>query len=347
MRRSYGSKLSPHNKVRHPLMSDLPGHFLPTFNPETKDDALFHYTTSTGLIGIFGEKAIWSTAYYCANDEQELTAGKGVLTGLFREEMYRLEQAKDSRIETFYRRGVDPLEYADKFEGLITSLTLSSLCAYITCFCKPSSQEDFNHGLLSQWRGYGPDGGYALQFSKRRLKKAVDAVSSEAAARYELRDVHYDNQNALRDEVLSHKDLFIRAFGQHLDELAQPFDSTNLNWRNPIPELLHGPLESLLDYLVHTKNRHFAEERECRLSRIQATSNSSDANSVRYFNRNGLPVPYVSTALSEIDALDCIEWILIGPGPRMNARLKSVTQLVRQSGRDIKVRPSHIPYTRL
>lgn len=149
-------------------MSDLPGHSLPNFSAASRDDALFHYTTASGLIGVFTDQTIWGTAYYCANDEQELSAGKGVLTGMFSTEMYALEEARDPRIETFYQRGVDPHEYAEKFESTLTSLALNSLCAYITCFCKPSNQEDFHHGLLSQWRGYGPDGGYALQLLTRQ-----------------------------------------------------------------------------------------------------------------------------------------------------------------------------------
>jgi Protein of unknown function (DUF2971) len=325
-------------------MSNFPSHSLPNFDAESKDDALFHYTTATGLIGIFDAKAVWSTAYYCANDEQELSTGKGVLTGMFREEMYRLRKAKDERIEKFYRRGVDPFEYAEQFEGLISSLFFSSFCAYITCFCKSTSEEDFHHGLLSQWRGYGPDGGYAVQISRAKLKAAIAADSSQ---QYDLKDVSYAVQNDLRQKVLTHKEAFLGAFERHLDLLAEPIDSSKREWPNPVPTLLGGPLEDLLGYLVHTKNQHFAEERECRLSLIQNMSHLSDAPKARYFNRNGLLVPYISTSSSKFDILDCVEWILVGPGPRLNARLKSVTQLVNQDGRDIKVRVSHIPYTRL
>lgn len=56
-------------------MRDIPNHISPTYSDEARDDALFHYTTASGLIGILNANELWSTAYYCANDESELTAG--------------------------------------------------------------------------------------------------------------------------------------------------------------------------------------------------------------------------------------------------------------------------------
>jgi len=122
-------------------MNKIPGHTLPTYSEDSREDALFHYTTGSGLIGILSSNEIWNTAYYCANDESELSVCKGVL------------------VHTFRNRGVDIRDYADKFEQTIISFALHVFCVYITCFCKPSSKEDFHHGLLSQWRGYGMDGG--------------------------------------------------------------------------------------------------------------------------------------------------------------------------------------------
>jgi hypothetical protein len=131
-----------------------------------------------------------------------------------------------------------------------------------------------------------------------------------------------------------------------LDELAEPLNFSKKTMRSPIAGLPGGPLEAFLDYLVYTKNQHFGEERECRLSLIQLVSASSGCLPVHYFNRGGLLVPYTKTPRSSFNVLDCVEWIVIGPGLRMGARFKAVSQLVRQSGREITVRASHIPFTR-
>ena len=114
---------------------------------------------------------------------------------------------------------------------------------------------------------------------------------------------------------------------------------------SPIADLFGGPLESLLDYLIQTKNQHFGEERECRLSIIEAVSSEVQVLPTNYFKRGGLIVPYKKTPTT-FPVLDCIEWIIIGPNPRMGARFKSVTQMVRTASLAIEVRPSHIPFAR-
>jgi len=116
--------------------------------------------------------------------------------------------------------------------------------------------------------------------------------------------------------------------------------------RSPIKDLLGGPLESLLDYLIQTKDNHFSEERECRLSLIEAVSSEVEVLQTNYFRRGGLIVPYKKTQHKTFPLLDCIEWIIIGPNPRMGARFKSVTQMVRSAGFEIGVRPSQIPFVR-
>jgi hypothetical protein len=197
-----------------------------------------------------------------------------------------LIEANDPRVLTFARRGVDIREYADHFEEHIAGMALSSLCAYITYFCKPTSKEDFYHGLLSQWRGYGSDGGYALHFSRKKLLAAIESANKADGLNYDLQDVHYTVENPMKAEVLSHTDAFVRAYMSFLDELAEPLDSSKRTMCSPIAGLPGGPLEAFLDYLVYTKNEHFGEERECRLSLIQLVSAREENNGGRWFKYN-------------------------------------------------------------
>lgn len=327
-------------------MRELPNHFQPQYTDASREDALFHYTTADGLNGILGTGEIWGTAYYCANDESELAAGKGILSPLFRSTTHKLIDANDSRVLTLWQRGIDIYEYADNFEQRVVGEALSLLCAYITCFCKPTNEEDFQHGLLSQWRGYGVDGGYALHFSRKKLLAAIESATNTDEFGYELQDVYYKIENPLKTEIFKHTDTFINAYTEFLDEVVKLLDFDKMTMPSPINGLTGGPLEALLDYLIHTKNKHFLEERECRLSLVQLVPASTGCQPVQYFNRGGLLVPYIKTPRSTFNILDCIEWIIVGPGPRMSARFKSVSQLIKQSGLKIKVRASHIPFTR-
>jgi hypothetical protein len=330
-------------------MNDFPSHILPRYTEDSRDDALFHYTTAQGLIGILTSDQIRSTAYFCANDESELSTGQGILTPLFRKATFKLIENNDPRVLIFARRGVDIMSYADQYEQFIAAMALNSLSTYITCFFRPTNEEDFMHGLLSQWRGYGTDGGYALHFSRQKLLDAIDrTVAKDNLLNYDFKDVYYSIENPLKTEVLRHSDAFLLKFTAYLDELAKPLDfNKTTTVQNPIAGLSGGPLEAFLNYLVHTKNRHFAEERESRLTLTQLASGVKGCLPVQYFNRAGLVVPYVQTPRDIFNVLDCVEWIVVGPGPRLKARFKSVTQMIQQVGRKINVRVSHIPFTRL
>lgn len=329
-------------------MSQIPGHRSPSFSEDSLDDALFHYTSADGLLGILSSGELWSTAYYCTNDESETAAGRGILQPMFRQETHKMVKDADPLVTTFSNRGVDIFDYPHRFEQQIIGQTFSEICAYITCFCKAKTKEDFTHGLLSQWRAYGPDGGYALQFSRKKLSAAIEKTNKALEVVYELKDIYYDIDNPHKLEVLSHKDAFIQGYKNYLKELGAPLKEllARKTIPNPIAGLLEGPWESLLDYMIQTKNIHFAEEREVRLGLLEPTSSDKQVLPTHHFNRNGLIVPYKKTPCSDFPLLDCIDWIIIGPNPRMDARFKSIGQIVRATGLSIDVRPSHIPFIR-
>jgi hypothetical protein len=265
---------------------------------------------------------------------------------MFARKNAELIRSGDPRIQIFARRGIHIEQYANGFERLITSTALNALCAYITCFCKPIAQEDFLHGLLSQWRGYGLDGGYAIQFSRKKLAAAIDIARKSEQLHFDLQDLHYDLNNPFKTLLLKHQDQFTSAYSTHLDRIACPTDHDSIAW-NPLVDLLKGPLEALLNYLVHTKSRHFAEERECRLSIVQLAKLTLHQLSVQYYSRGGMVIPYVTAPQTRFNAMDAIDWIIAGPGPRMHSRFKAAVHLVQANELNIKVRCSHIPFTRL
>jgi hypothetical protein len=259
---------------------------------------------------------------------------------------HRMSQEDHPFAQTFRSRGVDISNYADSYENRAIAQTLSALCAYISCFFVPAGEEDFVHGLLSQWRGYGSDGGYAIQFSRTRLEAALRAAEEHHKLNYDLQDVYYTKENVLKETLLKHEDKFRNAFHVYLEDMAKPLDFNNPIWRNVAADLFDGPLEALLDYLVHTKSPHFSEERECRLSIFEPVASEGSRLPVEYFSRNGLIVPYTKTLPEALDILNCIDWIVVGPAPRMHARFQSACQLVKRTARNIMVRPSHIPLVR-
>jgi hypothetical protein len=94
-------------------MNDFPSHISPPYTEEACEDALFHYTTAAGLIGILRSKKLWATAYYCSNDSSELSVGQGVLKPLFRRVTAQMIKDNAPLMHLFASRGVHPMHYAD------------------------------------------------------------------------------------------------------------------------------------------------------------------------------------------------------------------------------------------
>ena len=321
-------------------MREISGFSLPAASDVDLEDSLFHYTTATGLLGILNSGSLWTTAYYCANDESEMESADRILTSFFREHASSLIEKEDPRIEVFQNRGVGIRNHTEKFERTVTNWALHAACVYIACFYRASEKQDFYHGLLSQWRSYGTDGGYALQFSRKKLQATI----KENNPYYDLQDVYYQKDNPLKTALEEHKSSYIAAFEDQLEFLAGPLLS-GAKYPNPVHKLLNGPLEAYFEYLIHTKKAHFREERECRLTWLETVSPNDSSVEIKYYNRNGLIVPYIETP-ADLDILECVDWIIVGPGPRMADRFSSVTQLVRRLDLSIKVRPSEIPLSR-
>jgi hypothetical protein len=149
------------------------------------------------------------------NDESELQSGKDVLARIFRSKTAELNRNDDPMVGLFASRGVRIYDYADGFEKTIIAQTLNALCVYITCFCRANDEQDFRDGRLSQWRGYGNDGGYAIQFSRRKLMDALKKSADEQHVAYDLQDVVYSNESHFRENLLGHSSKFEEAYLDH------------------------------------------------------------------------------------------------------------------------------------
>jgi hypothetical protein len=107
--------------------------------------SLYHYTNVAGLEGIMRERKIRATHCSYLNDANELNYGYELLSGA----VHALLEGKAFRSQ-----------WEEKFLQLcIVSMhpERRAIEPFIACFCERSD-------VLSQWRGYGGDGGYALEF---------------------------------------------------------------------------------------------------------------------------------------------------------------------------------------
>ena len=312
-------------------------------------DAIFHYTNADGLHGILSNGEIWSTAYFTTNDASELNAGEGVLSEIFKERSYQLFVEGHEYLDLSENRGGEIFELANRFESLLFNTITNFLQIYITCFCTTNSDTEFQDGLLSQWRGYGRNSGYALQFSRSKLKKWVsEAGQIEGRQPYLLNDVHYSLDNVYRDKVLQQEAIYMQIYVDYLDTLVEAEKKYGLASRLieitpiiPSDVSMLQAIENFLLYRLLTKNKHFSEENECRMSAF--VTNQFDG--IYFFNRNGVLIPYIKTPQPSEYFLDCIEAIIVGPGANQEVRYQSIKHLLKSLNMEISIRLSQIPYT--
>ena len=312
-------------------------------------DAIFHYTNAEGLHGILSQGEIWSTAYFTTNDASELNTGEGVLSEIFTERTYQLFVENHEYIALLRKRGGNIFELANRFESLLFKATTNILHIYITCFCRADSESEFQNGLLSQWRGYAGNCGYALQLCRSKLTKWMQEINQNGGRHiYLMDDVHYDLDNEHKKKILLHKDSYLDIYMNYLDKLVEvERDLGPLSGLIDITPVIPSnastvqAIQNFLLYRLLTKNKHFSEEKECRMSTFVTKS----FDDILFFSRNGVLVPYIKTPQPSDHFLDCVEGIIVGPGANQEVRYQSVKHLLQSLNMEIKIRISQIPYT--
>jgi hypothetical protein len=170
---------------------------------------LYHYTNGVGLKGIVESNSLWATYFRHMNDANEIHE---LRVPLVRELARRLTPFVQERrqkgipiskivsmsggeAEHFARGWVNSL-YSTVFQS--DEMERTSAC-YISSFCSHSNDQAYEreNGLLSQWRGYGKQGGFCLVFDTADLFKLFEQERRTYFYPYaDLRDVHYSTEGA-------------------------------------------------------------------------------------------------------------------------------------------------------
>lgn len=141
---------------------------------------LFHYTTGTGLAGIVSSGTLWTTHIAFLNDYEEYKLFfRHRLPKILREAVnVAFERVQSHPHVTFDVRKIGgEQKYKDQKEKTLlphfATWTSDLNSPYVASFCVSKTELVSAHGLLSQWRGYGADGGYALVFDTSGLDELL------------------------------------------------------------------------------------------------------------------------------------------------------------------------------
>lgn len=306
---------------------------------------LLHYTTFAGLEGILRNRSLWCTHIRFLNDDQEVDF-------FFDRVLPRYVRAAFTDYFAELRSGASGAarftedELPQAVEAMINSLRIVHKEAhdqYVLCFSAPAGHGVADHGLLSQWRGYGSDGGYALVFDTEKLEEQLGAEA------HNFPDTLFWWSNV--EYALDHEEIPVGR------EKLKCFNTL----RTAVLEFLRtGEFAKASDVWVDlpflaTTCKHwgFAEEREVRIVVNQIGSEVRrrypDAKELRrhqvhYFQRNSSPVPTIHLFETDKGLNLPIKRVLVGPHANKYARKKAVEMLLEEVGLDAEVMVSEIPF---
>lgn len=158
---------------------------------------LYHYTSREGLEGIWTSQTLRATHYQDLNDTSECRLIVDPLKAQVAKEVKRFVADHKGDYPELRKLSLDPrrlrkliqeessklvdIPLALMFDRESVSGKASFFHPYILSFCSHFDKPSYvrKNGLLSQWRGYGASGGYALVFERVGLSELLEVEKSQ------------------------------------------------------------------------------------------------------------------------------------------------------------------------
>lgn len=239
------------------------------------------------------------------------------------------------------------------FEKILNSTNTNEPLAepYITSFCTPLKNDSRvgTHGLLSQWRGYGKDGGFAIVFETEPLFNLLKefAESYENSGDLFAGDVVYSSDS---DQVFSEE------FAEDLTVMENFLSSQLPNGKDD--ESLVEIFSAIMRCACRYKHWGFKEENEVRLIFIPnnrevceyARTEGITIKEVprKQFIRGGTNVPFVDLleGITSKNRSLPIQRVIVGPCAERerDRRVRAAEILLHEHHINANVTASKIPY---
>lgn len=313
---------------------------------------LMHYTSAAGLYGIVTSKTLWASHTSFLNDAEEVVGFLDRrLPMILKPEIERhVAESVELTIqaEKASQQGCDLLDQRwRRFSEGFKEAQEKTQDHYVTSFCTASDDWVSQNGLLSQWRGYGPDGGYAIVFDAEGLYAllAKDAsIYHDSEETLIFGDVQYDQDIGDFSFILDK---------QILEHVRRVRDRFAAYLRRPEDRQNYEAFDSIALLSTFWKHRGFQEEREVRIvvgepsPKIQlkiANEVTTPFRRIYSFPRNGITVPCIHLFEDQNLEILPIRRIIVGPHPDKLQRERAVEILLRNHGIDAEVSVSATPF---
>ncbi|WP_441230170.1 DUF2971 domain-containing protein [Tardiphaga sp. 215_C5_N2_1] len=313
--------------------------------------SLFHYTNAHGLIGILRSGSLWATHSNFTNDAAECQIMAEVLKPQIAEEtevlIEKLIERKLLREDVRTQRDIAD-QQAQAALNALQGAQRNISPIYICSFCHHTEgSAEYDHGLLSQWRGYG--NGFAIEFDELKIdrlaflegqKHHYQGVLTDAVEYYDHKArAKLDNLKGIASAV--NRKLFERS-GQVYDDIFGPhqFDAEYVKaYLGPLPFLKHPG---------------FSAENEYRIAALADRPRTSDVPDGKTFKKvhfrsnagTGIVTPYIEL-FSDLNEPLPIKSILVGPHSNQDHQEEAIELLLEQYAPGIEVRRSGLTFRNL
>ncbi|MBA0046302.1 DUF2971 domain-containing protein [Mycobacteroides sp. LB1] len=315
------------NRPAADLLRNMLLPFPSTFN--VAPDTLYHYTTASGLEGILSSSTLFATHIGYLNDAQELKHGVKHIEKL-------LCASSDLVASIAARYPEHSIRVADGINQLRTEFTSEdhqSLIKhpYVTCLSAKGDR-------LSQWRGYGGTGGYAIHFDTKLLQKTVRLRGLDGP--------HVYGEQYLLQQIAYQPDEASVYLSGILDRLA---DAINAQLHQPENSSRDGatfPYEfSLIELqgaIAVMKDPAFEEEHEFRIV-AHPPDNHWDTDGCFHASSSIGLIPRLRLSFDP----GCVTAVTVGPGEQQDLRVRSLEHYFDvhwDTYPNVQAEPSTIPF---
>lgn len=315
-------------------------------------ETLYHYKSWDGLKGILSSQSLWATNYQHLNDSSEIIHFKDYFVDMVKpyvvqslEKIIKKYPAVGEEVDK--RGGIEKVAEKDSRLFVDASYEAVGEGIYIFSFCGPHERaQDNRNGLLSQWKGYGRDGGAALEFETKKLEDLVKKENESYL--YDplfMADVVYsDDENSVKEEL-----------GGSLTTIASVVTELMENTIKKIQLDLSRGYHPTVFCMGRYKHYSFHEENEVRIVAlptrisdqiVQMAKNKGETlNQEKTIEkRYGGKTPYID--LFSFDDIGLpIRRIIVGPHVDKEKRCLELKELLKD--RDIEVVCSETPFVRI
>ncbi len=322
---------------------------------------LFHYTDIVGLKGIIESQTLWATHAAFLNDVTETRLFikerlPAILNPTIAQCTANLARAPANQSLIAQHGGKKKITQRKSITTEITTGIFNALFGnqttppyvepFVTSFCGAATARIAEHGLLSQWRGYTKNGGYAITFNTAKLYTLLRKEAEKWPG----------NTLILNDAIYSNDVKKLRfKLGTQIKEIK----TSITQWLQvpPNPQSLENLYIPLIQCAYRFKHWGFREENEVRIISVLPGKELAEAHRAHApgvtmkprwnFIRAGMAVPciHLFEGITRLpDKPLPITRIIVGPHQNKDERRRAVESLLGQHRLNIQVSVSEIPY---